>query len=79
MNVKEFSAAVAVAKSGVDLSREDIDIFMGFGLRDFAPVYCTVPQVARLIRWQSGTFAGGWDSEMMNEVAHFGRKRFIIV
>ena len=79
MNVKEFYAALEVAKSGVDLSREDIDIFDGFGLKDFVPVYCTVLQVARLIRWQAGTFAGGWDGEMMNEVAHFGRKKFIIV
>ena len=79
MNVKEFSQALTVAKSKQDLSNEDIDIFGGFGLKDFAPVYCTVQQVARLIRWQAGTFAGGWDGEAMNEVAHFGRKRFIIV
>ena len=80
MTTKELTAAFIVAKNKyVDLTNEDIDIFYGFGLKDFKPVYVTINQVAKLIRWQAGTFNGGWDADAINEIGYFGRKRFLII
>ena len=79
MNKVELAKAFEIAKSDVDLLQEDISIFDGFGLVDFSPVVVTVRQVARLIRWQCGLFNGGWDSNNLQEIAFFGRKRFNII
>jgi len=78
MNAAEFKQAVAVAKSDVDLSAENIDHFWGFGLPDFEPVVASVNEVARLIRWQAGCFDGSWDSEALNEVRVAGRRKFVV-
>jgi hypothetical protein len=79
MNHPEFKAAVALAKSDVDLSNQEQDHFYGFGLPDFEPVVTTIPQVARLIRWQAQYMNGEWDMEALNEVRECGRRRFLIV
>ena len=80
MNAAEFKAAVAVAKtSSLDLSNENIDHFYGFGLSDFEPVVATIPQVARLLRWQAEYLNGEWDMEAMSEVRNAGRRKFTIV
>ena len=79
MNKNELSQAFDLARSKADLSQEDDSVFMGFGLPDFKPVYVTIGQVARLIRWQCGQFNGGWDSHNLQQIAFFGRKRFTII
>ena len=78
MNIQDYSEALAIAQSKADLTKEDIDIFAGFGLKVFMPVTVTLRQVARLMRWQAGQFNGEWNAAELNAIAHFGRKRFII-
>ena len=78
MNIQDYSEALAIAQSKADLTNEDIDIFFGFGLKDFLPVTVTVRQVARLMRWQAGMGDGSWSASELNSIADFGRKRFII-
>lgn len=80
----EFSQAYKIADNEkIELNNDNapIDIFDGFGLKDFQPVYVTIEQVARLIRWQCSYVYGatGFDSENLNEIGHFGRKRFLII
>ena len=81
MTKDELSQAVAVATSEADLSNEvaNIDIFNGYGLPGFKPVYVTVRQVAALIRWQAVQFDGGVHAESLNELAYAGRQKFQIL
>lgn len=79
MTHKEFSAAVALAQTNMELSHHDIDLFDGYGTPGFCPVCCTLPQVARLIRWQCQYLNGGWDMEELNTLRAFARTRFTIV
>lgn len=81
---KEFSEAFEIASNQkIELDNENapIDIFDGFGLKDFQPVYVTIKQVARLIRWQCSYIYGasGFDAENLNEIGHYGKKRFLII
>lgn len=78
MTKDQLSQSLALALSDADLSKED-EPFMGFGLPDFQPLVCTIPQVARLIRWQCIRLNGSIDSEALNEIADAGRKKFQIV
>ena len=79
MNVQEFKAAFAVAKAEESMIDVDISVFWGFGLPDFKQVFVTLRQVAALIRWQCGTFAGDWDAQALQEIQHYGRTRFVIL
>jgi hypothetical protein len=81
MRLNELKRAMQLAEDyeNVDLSKEDIEVFVGFGLSDFKPVYVTIRQVARLIRWQAQLWNGEWDSEALQEIANYGRKRFKII
>jgi len=79
MNKKEFCEAVAIAKSDADLTKEDTNMFLGFGLVDFEPVTVTLKQVAHLIRWQAQYMNGQWDEYALNEVRTYGRRRFVII
>jgi hypothetical protein len=79
MTKVELSKAFEIAKSGVELE-DTLHLFDGFGLKDFQPVYCTLKDVAKLIRWQCQyMFGNGWDMDAFQEIAHFGKKKFIIV
>jgi hypothetical protein len=78
MTNEQFKEAVTLAKSDTEI-KDDIDIFDGYGLNDFKPVFVTLRQVARLIRWQCATFAGTWDSKELQSIQRFGRKRFQII
>ncbi len=78
MTKAQLSKAVRLAKSDVTIT-EDIDIFHGFGRNDFEPVYVTIEQVARLIRWQCGCMDGTWDSYNLQEIARYGRARFHVL
>jgi len=92
MNKKELKEAVALADelraNGSPI--DGIDCFDGYGLKDFGKVYCSLKQVANLIRWQAGQlfwredgdndrFQDGWDWEQINEIGSIGRTKFIIV
>jgi hypothetical protein len=81
MTKTEFSKALKIAKSNeeIDPKQEPIDVFDGFALKGFVPVYVTLKQVARLIRWQAICMDGSIDSDNLQEVASFGRRRFLIV
>jgi hypothetical protein len=81
MTKQEFSQAFQIAKSNekIDPGQEPIDLFDGFGFKDFAPVYVTLKQVARLIRWQAICMDGSIDSENLQEIANIGRKKFFII
>jgi len=78
MTKAQLSKAVRIAKSDVEI-KEDIDIFHGFGCDDFKAVYVTIEQVARLIRWQCGCMDGTWDSDNLQEIAHYGQRRFHVL
>jgi len=78
----EFSQAYEMADNEkIELNNDNapIDIFDGFGLKDFQPVFVTIKQVARLIRWQCSYIFGGWDMEELNQIGNLGRKRFLII
>ena len=79
MTKDQLSQALQIAKSDKDLHLASIDIFFGFGLEDFEPVYCTIDQVAALIRWQAVQFNGGIDSDALQEVCNVGRKKFLVL
>jgi hypothetical protein len=82
MNRPEAQAAFEIADNqAIDLAREDLGIFWGFGLSEFVgPVHVTLRQVARLMRWQGLGWDGrSWDADALNEVIQMGRKRFLIL
>lgn len=85
MNRPEFKAACAIALNGEDLTGENIDPFDGYGLKGFEPVYVTLRQVARLIRWQALPIMvpkgsqPSLDNEQLEGIAKVGRHKFIII
>lgn len=79
MNTAQFKQACSLAFSAANLPPDTLEIFDGFGLRNFRPVFVSLNQVASLIRWQCSQLNGGIDSEALGEVLAFGRKRFQIV
>ena len=81
MTKKELSQAYALAISDTVISPEEasIDVFDGFGLKDFDKVYVTIKQIARLIRWQAICFDGSIDSDAMQEIGYCGRKSFLVI
>jgi len=79
MTKNELSDAFTLAQSPDTLGNAEMDLFYGFGLPGFAPVYCTLRDVARLIRWQCSQLNGGWDREALQEIATHGRKRFQVI
>jgi hypothetical protein len=80
MTTIQFKTALRMAvDNSVDLSTEELNHFDGFGLQDFRPVYCTIQQIARLIRWQAIQFNGEVNQETLTEVARFGKKRFMVM
>lgn len=79
MNKQELKDAFEIAKSDIEISFRESDVFMGFGLPEFKPVYVTKRQVAGLIRYQCFQFNGGIDNEALKEIADIGRHKFIIV
>jgi len=79
MTTAEFKKAFELAKTRDGkgyMFGSEID---GYGLSDFQPVTVTLTQVADLIRWQAKYFNGDWDSEQLDEIRHYGRRKFIVV
>ena len=79
MTRDQLSEALTLARSGADLSLDDISIFDGFALRDFAPVVYTLEALAVLVRWQCICFDGSIDHDALNEIAIVGRRKFGVV
>ena len=80
MTFKQQQAAFQIANNfDMDLSDVDVDIFWGCGLNDFKPVYVTLKQVARHMRWQALQMNGEWDSNELNEVNLIGKRKFLIL
>lgn len=78
MTKAEFSRAFALAKSSDDLSHVDDSTLWGCGLPGFVPVTVTLEQVAKFIKWQSFTFAGGIDAKALDECATIARHKFLL-
>lgn len=80
MNAVEYKRAFLLAQDAdVDLSDESLDIFDGYGLRDFDPVVATVRQVARLMRYQALQFNGDWVNEELTQIKEIFRKKVTMV
>lgn len=82
MTKAQLSAALKLALNGQELPVDRdhaMSIFMGFGLPDFQPTVCTLPQLAYLIRWQALQFNGHIDADALNEIAEAGRRKFMVV
>jgi hypothetical protein len=79
MTKNQLSRAMEMARATVNLSNVDIGIFHGFGLPSFKPVWCTIEQIAVLIRWQAIKFDGSIDSDALQELASAGRKKFLVL
>lgn len=76
MKTSDFTRAVQLAKSGESLP-DFGDKFLGFGLRGFTPVVCSLKEFASLIRWQACQLCGDLDNEAMSELWE-NRRRFIV-
>ena len=73
------AADLALNQTDVNLTGEDIAAFDGFGLKDFKPIFCTIRQLARVIRWQCQYLFGGFDSEELQSIARVGKTKFRII
>jgi hypothetical protein len=79
MTNQEFKQAFKIAESDETLTNEAADLFNGFGLNNFKPVFVTLRQVAELMRWQAKFLNGTWDMDALNEIGRLGRYRFKII
>ncbi len=57
----------------------DINVFDGFGLRGFQPVYVTYDQIAALISYQARQFNGEYDQSALDDIKTYGRKLFQVI
>ena len=58
MNKVEFAKALKIAQTEENLLQVDNSILYGCALSGFVPVYCSILQVAALIKWQAAYFNG---------------------
>lgn len=81
MKKSEFSAAAALAFDYTkDLSNVDDAPLFGCGLSDFKPIFVTLEQVAKFIRWQcSYVNAVGHDADGLAECAGIAREKFTLI
>ena len=77
MTKQQFKQALELAESGnTDVS--NIDLFYGFGLKDFKTVNCLLKDIAGLINWQARQLNGLLDTEAVSEIFKF-KHRFNIM
>lgn len=80
MKKSEFSAAAALAfdpsKSLVDV---DYSALYGCGLPSFKPIFVTLEQVAKFIRYQCTYLGGGHDAEELANCADIAREKFTLI
>ena len=80
MTKAQLTEALKLAKSGADFPQLSVSsIFFGYGEPDFKPVYCTLKDIAGLLRWQVINMDGSIDNTELNLLANAGRKKFLIV
>jgi hypothetical protein len=83
MNAKQFTSALKLATNRSaypDLVvNARMDMFAGFGLRSFRPIYVRTTEVAALIRWHASYLSDGFDQNALDEIAQAGRTKLIIV
>lgn len=79
MKSLDFARAASIARSTVDLSHVDDTPIFGCGLPGFVPVFVTVEQVAKFVRYQTAQLNGGIDGEAMAECASIARKAFLVI
>lgn len=82
MTRNQFASAVTLARDySRDFSTVDDSPLYGCGLPDFKPVFVTVEQVAKFVRWQCAYIYGasGFDSEALAECADIARTKFTLV
>lgn len=80
MKNSDFARALRLAQDlSQDLSQVDDSAIFGCGLPGFKPVFVTVKQVAKFIRWQSLCLNGNFDSEAIAECAQIARKVFVTI
>ena len=82
MNKQELTDALTMARDvSIDLSGQtrNIDVFSGYGRRNFQTVFVTIADVASLIRWQCIRFDGMVDHEEFQGIAIIGRRKFQII
>jgi len=48
-------------------------------LFDFDKKYCTIKQVAALLRWQALQLNGEWDSEELDSIFKIAQKKFLVL
>ena len=73
MNKHQFKQALELAELG-DSDISNIDLFYGFGLKDFKTVNCLTKDIAGLINWQARQLNGLLDSESVSEIYKFKHK-----
>lgn len=78
MTKTQFDAAVAIARSKVDLTNVDDSILDGCGLPGFVPVTITLEVAAKCIRWHAVCLNGQMDSEALTEMRNISRKRWLV-
>jgi hypothetical protein len=82
MTSEQFKKAADLALNHpeIELLNVDNSHLYGCALPDFEPVWCTIKEVAALIRWQCQyIFGDGYDAEELNSIADIGRRRFKII
>jgi len=79
MTKQELSRALEIARSKTQLSHINTSIFDGCALQDFKPIHVTIDALAAFLRYQVVCFDGSIDQQELNDIASYGRQRFMVV
>jgi len=81
MTSEQFKKATNIALKQPEIKLDEVDNkhLYGCAFPDFKPVYCTILEVAALIRWQCQyIFGDGYDAEELQNMAYIARRKFNI-
>lgn len=78
MNKIEFKEACTLAIHSNYGTSQNMQIFNGFGLKEYQPIACTLKDMCGLIKWQCLRLNGSVDTEALDEIWS-ARKKFMIV
>lgn len=76
---KQFKQAFKRAGSDEDFTNVNIALFMEYGKKTYKPVYCSIKQLAALIRYQCMYLDGEWDMEELQSLKKCSVNKFIIL
>ena len=80
MKASQFAQAASLAKSEADFSAIDDSAMYGCALSEFAfPVFVTIEQVAKFIRYQALQLDGKFDAEELASLAGIFRRKFMLI